>query len=340
MHNRTRDIFVGLTAIAGVVGVAGLMFLFGYIPKFLEPGYIIKVQFAQAGGLNSSSRVILDGVDIGRLIKLELQPPPNHGVIMTAQFRSKYNVPQKVRVTVAGKLLGGSPALAFYTDKLTDDQLTQFLAKDGSAVLDGQIESMLADVTKKLQAYMDPAIAKLTQVADDFSILSKQWTQVGSNVANLTEPRTMQQVESGEKSANIQTLLARSDQRMAELKATIDHINNLIGDDQLKTNITDMLKQTTQTAAEWEKTAEKTQQRADEVTKKLYAMADDMSAAIQSSKQLIDKAATGEGTVGKLLNDPKLYTNLNEAVLRLNSALDEIKLMIQKIKAEGVNINL
>lgn len=340
MHNRTRDIFVGLTAIAGVIGVAGLMFLFGYIPKFLEPGYIIHIQFAEAGGLNSSSRVILDGVDVGRLIKLDLQKPPKRGVIMTAQIRSQYNIPKTVRVTVASKILGGSPALAFYTNTLTDEQLSEYLAKDGSAILDGKVEGMLADVTKKIQNYMDPAISKLTQVADDFSILSKQWTQVGTNIADLTAPRSLDEVKAGEAQANINTMIARADERMAELKTTIEHINKLVGDEQLKNDITAMVKQTTQTAAQWETTAEKTQKRADEVTKKLYAVADDMSATIRASKMLIDKAATGEGTVGKLLNDPKLYTNLNESVLRLNSALDELKLMIQKIKAEGVNINL
>lgn len=340
MQNRTRDIFVGLTAIAGVICVAVLMFLFGYIPKFLEPGYIVHVHFAQAGGLNSSSRVIMDGVDIGRLIKLDLQTPPKRGVDMTAQIRSDYNIPKNVRVTVASKLLGGSPALAFYTHELTDDQMSDYLPKDGTAVLDGQIESMLADVTKKLQTYMDPALSKLTQVADDFSELSKQWTQVGTNIAQLTAPRSLDEVNAGEAQANINTLIARADQRMAELKSTIDHINQLVGDDQLKNNINTMLKQTTDTAAQWEKTALDTQKRADEVTRKLYAVADDMSATIRSSKILIDKAATGDGTVGKLFNDPKLYNNLNETVERLNAAIDEIKLMIQKIKAEGVNVNL
>ncbi len=340
MHHRTRDIFVGLTAIAGVICVAGLMFLFGYIPKFLEPGYIVHVNFPQAGGLNSSSRVILDGVDIGRLIELDLQTPPKRGVVMTAQIRSDYNIPENVRVTVASKLLGGSPALAFYTDHLAVSELDDFLPKDGSAELNGEIQGMLAEVTKKLQTYLDPAIKNLNQVADDFSKLSKQWTTVGDNIANMTAPRTLADVDSGKAQANINTLLARADQRMADLKITIDHINNLVGDEKLKASLTNMIDQTTKTATAWEETAKSTQVTADSLSKKLYAMADDMSATIRSTQLLIDKAATGKGTVGQLLNDPKLYTNLNETVVRLNAALDEIKLLVEKIKAEGVNVNL
>ena len=340
MHHRTRDIFVGLTAIAGVICVAGLMFLFGYIPKFLEPGYIVHVNFPQAGGLNSSSRVILDGVDIGRLIQLDLQTPPKRGVVMTAQIRSDYNIPENVRVTVASKLLGGSPALAFYTDHLPVAELDDYLTKDGSAELDGEIQGMLTEVTKKLQTYLDPAIKNLNQVADDFSKLSKQWTTVGDNIANMTAPRTLADVDSGKAQANINTLLARADQRMAELKTTIDHINNLVGDEKLKTSLSNMIEQTTKTATAWEETAKSTQVTADSLSKKLYAMADDMSATIRSTQMLIDKAATGKGTVGQLLNDPKLYTNLNETVIRLNAALDEIRLLVEKIKAEGVNVNL
>lgn len=340
MSNRTRDIIVGLTALAGVVGIAGLMFLFGYIPGFLEPGYIVKVHFAQAGGLNSSSRVILDGVDIGRLTKLQLQAPPNRGVLMTTQIRSEYNIPKDVKVTVASKILGGSPTLAFYTDKLTDQQVTEFLPKDGSAMLDGELVSVMAEITDKLQKYMDPAIAKLTQVADDFSSLSKQWTQVGTNIADLTAPRSPADVEAGKANANLTTLLTRADERMAELKTTIDNINQFVGDDKLKTDIQTMLKQTTATAAAWEKTASQTQERAAEVSKRLYAVADDLSATIQSTKALIDNANKGQGTVGKLLNDPGLYTNLNETVTRLNTTLDEIRLLVQKIKAEGINVKL
>jgi phospholipid/cholesterol/gamma-HCH transport system substrate-binding protein len=284
--------------------------------------------------------VILDGVDIGRLTELNLQIPPKRGVVMTAQIRSNYNIPKDVRVTVASKLLGGSPALAFYTDHLPDEALTDYLAKDGSAQLDGQIQGMLTEVTNKLQTYLEPAMQKLNQVADDFSKLSSQWTTVGDNIANMTEPRTLADVDNGKAQANINTLLARADERMAELKATIDHINNLVGDEKLKTSLTNMIDQTTKTATAWEETAKSTKVTADSLSKKLYAMADDMSATIRSTQMLIDKAATGKGTVSKLLNDPTMYTNLNETVIRLNAALDEIKLLIQKIKAEGVNVNL
>jgi len=340
MSHRTRDIFVGLTAIGGVAGVAMLMFIFGYIPKFLEPGYIVKINFIQAGGLNSSSRVILDGVDIGRLTDIDLPTPPNRGVVMTAQIRNKYNVPQDVHVTIAGKILGGSPALSFTTDKLTDQQMTVFLPKDGSGKLNGELTNMLADVTKTLQTYMDPAITKLTQVTQDFSILSKQWTQVGININQLTAPRTLADVDQGKAPANINTLMARADERMAELKTTIDHINSLIGDQKLKTDIQKMVQQTTDTAAAWEQTAIKTQERADLISKKIFSVADDLSAAIRSAKLTLDKASQGDGTVGKLLNDAQLYNNLNDAVNRLNATLDEAKLLIQKIKAEGVNVHL
>jgi phospholipid/cholesterol/gamma-HCH transport system substrate-binding protein len=340
MSNRTRDIIVGMTAIAGIAGVGFLMFLFGYIPKFLEPGYTVKVHFVQAGGLNSASRVILDGLDIGRLTKLDLQQPPKRGIVMTALIREEFNIPKDVKVTVASKLLGGSPVLAFYTKDLTDEQITHILPKDGTAYLEGQLSSMLAEVTEKLQGYLDPAINNLSKVAEDFASLSRQWTQVGANIAQMTEPRTLDDVDAGKAAANLNTLLVRADKRMAELKSTIDNINKFVGDDQLKADIKNLVKQTTTTAQAWEKTATQTQERTAAVTKKLYSVADDMSAAIQSAQKLLDTAATGKGTVGKLLNDAALYQNLNDAVNRLNGTLDEARLLIQKIKAEGVNVNL
>jgi hypothetical protein len=55
-------------------------------------------------------------------------------------------------------------------------------------------------------------------------------------------------------------------------------------------------------------------------------------------QKLADKARKGDGTVGKLLNDPALYQNFNDAAERIQKAVDEMKLLIEKWKAEGVPV--
>ena len=53
-----------------------------------------------------------------------------------------------------------------------------------------------------------------------------------------------------------------------------------------------------------------------------------------------DFASEGNGTVGMLLNNPDLYNSLTEAAVRLQRVLEEVQLLIEKLKAEGVQIKL
>ncbi len=53
-------------------------------------------------------------------------------------------------------------------------------------------------------------------------------------------------------------------------------------------------------------------------------------------EQLAQLAREGEGTLGRLLNDPTLYLSLTETAQLLDELIIEVRLLIQKIKAEGL----
>ncbi|MCG8510359.1 MAG: hypothetical protein MI741_14120, partial [Rhodospirillales bacterium] len=76
----------------------------------------------------------------------------------------------------------------------------------------------------------------------------------------------------------------------------------------------------------------------DALKKSYVKLADDLSEAVVSMQNLVNQMSEGEGTVGKLVKDPKLYDNLNDAAERLNTALDEIRLLVEKWKKEGLPI--
>ena len=50
-------------------------------------------------------------------------------------------------------------------------------------------------------------------------------------------------------------------------------------------------------------------------------------------------AAEGDGTVALMLNEPDLYRSLDDAARRLEQALREVTLFIEKVKAEGLPVN-
>ena len=60
---------------------------------------------------------------------------------------------------------------------------------------------------------------------------------------------------------------------------------------------------------------------------------------LRSLQSVAEKADRGDGSIGKVLNDPALYNNLNDALERMKQALKELQLLIQKWKKEGVPVD-
>jgi ribonucleotide reductase beta subunit family protein with ferritin-like domain len=51
-------------------------------------------------------------------------------------------------------------------------------------------------------------------------------------------------------------------------------------------------------------------------------------------------ARTGKGTVGRLLQDPQLYENLTDTARRAEEAIAKLNLLLDKIRAEGLGVQL
>ncbi|MCC6579164.1 MAG: MCE family protein [Phycisphaeraceae bacterium] len=331
MSERTRNIIVGLTVILGLSGVGMLMLLFGFIPHILTPGYNVRVQISQATGLNTSSRVKLDGVDIGQISRIELQKHPARGVMLTLVIDRNIQLSQQASCTVESPLLGGGAVIAFSTLGLSDEQMADWASTDGSAMYAGKRSSPIAGVAQNLQSTMEQAVAGFRQdlkrpidsfvkLEEDFHQLQKAWEQVGHNIAALTEPRQSADVDAGKAPGNLATIMQRADARLGEIQKTIQQINDLVGDEQLRGDIK-------QSAANVSK-----------LSGKFVEVADNLSVTIESLRKTSDQAREGQGSLGKLIKDPALYDNLNDAVLRIGQAADEIKLLIEKWKAEGVSV--
>jgi hypothetical protein len=69
-------------------------------------------------------------------------------------------------------------------------------------------------------------------------------------------------------------------------------------------------------------------------------MLDRASVALEELNRVLIAARTGDGTIGRLMKDPALYEGLTDAANRLNEALAKINLLVEKIRAEGVDVEL
>ncbi len=80
------------------------------------------------------------------------------------------------------------------------------------------------------------------------------------------------------------------------------------------------------------------QKKIDAMATRYLALAEDTTATLNQVQSLLAVVQKGEGTAGRLLNDPALFENFADAALRISSLADEAKLLVQKWKAEGLPI--
>ncbi len=329
MTDRIRNIVVGLTALAGLVGLMYMMLLFGYVPRWVQGGYRVTIELPHAGGIGEGTLVYLQGIEVGRVRSVELMDPPTRGVVATVVIDDDRHLSEGVRAVVNQPFFTGSASLTLDLSQVPPD--AKPLPTDGSAVIPGGVPDGAAGLLGDVGAAFAEPVAQLNRLADSLEQLSGQWTEVGRNINLLVEPRSTDDVDNGKATGNLATVVVRADHRLTELRTVLDGMNQWVNDTQLRDDIR-------AAASNARSLTRKLDENIDGLTRRYFAVADDLSKAIGSMQKLLDQTHEGKGTIGKLLNDPALYNNLNDAAQRVGGVLDELKLLIEKWKAEGLPV--
>ncbi len=324
MNERMRDLLVGLTTTIGLVSLLGLMLLFGYIPTFLQDGYEITIELPTAAGLHEESEILLNGIKVGHVKSIEFNEDPFSGVNVVALIKKDILLPLGVFAEVqTASLLGGGANMALVIDG--EQYISgEYLPVDGSAVIGGEAGSMFAMLTRELKDILERPLDQIDRLADE-------WVLLGQNLNHLAEPRTTAEVDSGDKVGNLATIFARLDTRLIEAKKVLEGMQDYVCDEQLRTDIK-------QTASNANKITTEVADSIVSLRNRYVALADDVCKAVDSIQEFVDRAKDGDGTISRFINDPSLYNNLDDASERIKSAIDEMKLLMQKWKAEGLPV--
>ena len=351
MNERSRNIIVGVTTLAGLIGLVLMLLIFGYVPSWLESGYVIRVELKSASGLSEGSRVRMNGIDIGRVVGVDLEDGKRGPVVMVRTLISSGKlVPQGVRVRAEMPLLGGSPALAFDASEINPlhpnfVELKKPLPTDGKALIIGETFTPLTELAEQFRLAMSEPSRSFDRLATSFERLSADWGEVARNVNHLLEPRKVSDVDSGNMVGNLATVIARTDNRLKELELTIQAANQWLADEKLREDVRQTAANSRQLTDRLNVAADKAvtlldtaNNSIDRLANRYIAAADDLSGAVHSLQDVLDQARRNEGTIGKLLRDPAIYDNLNDSAKRLNAALTEFRLLIEKWKKEGLPV--
>lgn len=341
MNERSRNIAVGLTVFVGICGLLVMMLLFGYVPGWLERTYSVEVHLPHSDGLAQSSPVRLHGISVGTVVAVKLAQLPRTGVVATANIRQNVRLPESVYATVESPFFGGSTNLELTIPAPVDADIA-YLPTDGTAQIAGQRASLVGALANEMRAAIEQPLSDFERIADQIELISQEWSAVGRNVNHLLEPRHPDQIEANDVPANLNTLIQRTDARLAQMENVLAGLERYTTDEQFHEDLR-------HTAANTRRLTEQLPRQIDELSgnvnqsvvalrSRYIALADDLSGAITAMQRVAERAEHGEGTVGRLLNDPSLYNNLDDTVERMQHTLDDLRLLIQKWQAEGVPI--
>jgi len=317
MNERGRNLIVGSTVMAGLVGFIFLLLVFGYLPRLLQTGYHVEIELEDAASVNPGSRVDLAGIDVGEVESIAFRQPFDGGVLVKARIKDDIDIPASAVVVVQKELLGGSSTLKFVVEG-NGEAISDFLSRDGTArVLGGP-------------GALDNAFGGFQQMGQDFARLSNEWSGVGAKLnaflGGQADPNAAGPM------GGVMRVITRLEARLTEIESVVAGMDSFVNDTQLREDIS-------AAGANARKLTAEASEGLAEVKARTLAAVGEMSKVLVEAQEAMAKVNTGEGTMGKTLNDPALYDNLNDAAVRMGTALDDLSLLLDKWKAEGVPIS-
>lgn len=348
-----RDFATGLTAILGIVGLCLMLIWFGEISGRLERTYTLRLHLPAAGGIKETSPVTLNGVKVGQVKRTANLAAPFRGVEITARIKDGVAIPRASRVSIEKGFVGEASLEFTVPQDLHPAQLTDTL-KEGEPPLEVRdVGSLIADLK---QAVSQP-LARFEKTADAIEKLADTYTTLGQRLSDMVEPRTLAEVHAG-KPPNLRSSLERLDhaiagaeqwlsdddlrdrakQLLAKAQGVLDDASGLVkGLDDSRKNLDAAVSQTSRDVS-----ATVTQAGRDVSTAaaRLNTTLSTIDKASGELSSILEGVSRGQGTLGQLAQNPDLYNNLRGASERLDQALVEFKLVLEKLKAEGIKIGL
>lgn len=285
-----------LTVIAVTLLVLGYNFLKG--KSLLKKSNVIYARFADVGSLEISNLVKIKGFRIGNVYKIENMDKDVSEVIVTINMIENVNIPKNSLAVVNSSLTGNSSI------SILPGNATSFLTF-GDTIQ----SSNNPDVIAKVLGAVDPVMANIKQAVDSLKL-------VLGNLNSVFDEHTKANLKSV--IANLKTssddLTVMLNTKNGALAKTLTNVESFTGNlkgnnEKLNTTI-ENLKNTSQQLSEVQ----------------IKETVTNLNNTITQLQGILQKANKGDGSLGLLINDPKLYNNLQNTSRSLNILVDDLKL--------------
>lgn len=285
-----------LTAIAITLLILGFNFLKGK-PVF-QKKFEVNTVFPSVEGLSVSNAVMINGLQVGKVYSMHETDKNLSGIVVTLHLNKNINIPKNSIAHISGSLLGN-------TTLNIDLGNESVFIHSGDTIASVATLGLLAQVKNGL----DPAMA---QISTTLQTLDSVLRLIG----NVFDPRSQHNIQSlfanlAVSSAHLNTLLNAQTGSLAKTLANTSAFSeNLKQNNDSITQIFSNLKTTTGNLAALD----------------LQQTLTKLDAAVSGLSATLQKVNSNEGSLGLLMNDKKLYSNLNSAANSLNILLQDFRI--------------
>ncbi|MCF7957873.1 MAG: MlaD family protein [Phycisphaerae bacterium] len=353
MREQKRNVTVGVFAILGLVLFGWMVFKFGDLPNYLSQvdAREVVIHFPDVAGIGEGATVLFRGYSVGRIIKVNPPMPmtdkkdPSRVTYQSAvevSLSKEYPIPDNVIPTIFKRGLGSSYIDLVLRGTVIGEPLVV------GAILTGVMSEGSEFLSEKTQSKLDNLVDGVNQLT--------------VSLQNQLKPRLPDEVDSHtDVNPNLATAIVRLDNVLRSLevylgdpenqqhfKKTLSEFAALGGEVRTLVSKLDVLAQeagtlvehTTRTVDTIGQTATQVHSSVEDIGKTIQTVADAMATDLKRLGIIFQNTSEGKGTMGRLLNDPRLYETLTDTSERLGQAIDELKGLAAHWQEEGVKMKL
>ncbi len=331
MNKALSEFLVGLTVLLGLLGVSVLLLMFGEISGAGVGRFVVFLRIADASGLSTASGVTLNGVSIGSINAIRSDADPRSGVVIELAVNQGVCLPRDVSVELERGLVGEA------TLSLRASPLAAGAADPGCLGEGETLSSSATGMMDRISALLEDKLSMFEGAAEEFKSLAASFGKAGDRLNDALAPRTPSEVDAGAP-ANLTSTVARIDE-------AVKGAQGWLGDEALRgdaksavAKLNEILDKAASAVESWNAAAATLTTRADELSVELASAARALGETAHEVQAIAAKINRGEGTAGMLVNNPDLYRNLNDAATRLEKALTEAQLLLEKYRKEGLPV--
>jgi phospholipid/cholesterol/gamma-HCH transport system substrate-binding protein len=312
---KTRPVIIGISFIVAIV-----VFIWGYnflrSKNLFNKEIVYYASYQKINGLIKANPVVINGLRVGQVKNVYFNPDLSGNIMVSMMLSTDFPIPNNSVARIFSSDLMGSKAIELVLGNST------IILNEGDTLQTSVEDGLMAEVN----AQMQPIKKKAEDLLGSIDTLVIAFQSIFNEQARTNIKESFQNIELTfanlqRTSSNIDTLVVEESSRISDILINMDSLTTALNAN--KGNIQNII-------TNFEIISDSL---ANSEIPGTFAR---INLALDEMSSILAKIDSGDGTLGKLMNDDSLYLELNRSA----SALDSLLLDVRKNPKRYVRFSL